>query len=403
MIGQPAPGPAAHRADLRRGPHRLLGDLVRRCGDHAVIVVNTTVGVVQEIRADRAITALTDLSAPRGPGDPGRCVSDRSRPRTSSPVICWCWPRATWCAADADVIEPAALLVDESSLTGESVPVDKSPAATEHRRPTGVGRHGGGPWSGAGYGLRPPAADSATGRLALLCSTVGTLTLRCSGGSGAQSGCIAAVASGAVPAGRCPGSVAGPAMGASDRHRNQPDGGRGPRVAAGRHHAEPGPRAPDGWPRTMPSSADCLPWKRWVRCQSSPPTRPAPSPRAGWWPAAVDADRDGAVTGAGYAPDGHGHAATIDRCPQPTHPTWRRCCAPPCCAPTPLWRPPGDDRPDWRVLGDPTEAALLAAAPSSDCGLPDLSADRPAGGGVPLRQPPQANDNRAPPPATPSR
>ena len=58
----------------------LLGDLVDAAVITAVIVVNTTVGVVQEIRADKAITALSDLSAPQarvirdgdGATDPGR-------------------------------------------------------------------------------------------------------------------------------------------------------------------------------------------------------------------------------------------------------------------------------------------------------------------------------------------
>src|SRR5215203_533742 len=43
----------------------LLWDLVDAAVITAVIVVNTTVGVVQEIRADKAITALSDLSAPQ--------------------------------------------------------------------------------------------------------------------------------------------------------------------------------------------------------------------------------------------------------------------------------------------------------------------------------------------------
>ena len=43
----------------------VIGDLSDAAVIMAVVAANTTVGVVQEIRADRAITALNHLSAPR--------------------------------------------------------------------------------------------------------------------------------------------------------------------------------------------------------------------------------------------------------------------------------------------------------------------------------------------------
>ncbi|MFB4294699.1 cation-translocating P-type ATPase [Nonomuraea sp. ATR24] len=89
-----------------------------------VIVVNTTVGVVQEVRADRAITALAQLASPEA-----RVVRDgRQQQIPSSDVVVGdllILAEGDIVPADAKVHESAALLVDESALTGESVPVDK--------------------------------------------------------------------------------------------------------------------------------------------------------------------------------------------------------------------------------------------------------------------------------------
>ncbi|MEV0831199.1 cation-translocating P-type ATPase [Nonomuraea rubra] len=89
-----------------------------------VIVVNTTVGVVQEIRADRAITALAQLASPEA-----RVVRDGHQQHIpSSDVVVGdllILAEGDIVPADATVHESAALLIDESALTGESVPVDK--------------------------------------------------------------------------------------------------------------------------------------------------------------------------------------------------------------------------------------------------------------------------------------
>ncbi|KAB8192031.1 HAD-IC family P-type ATPase [Nonomuraea phyllanthi] len=94
-----------------------------------VIVVNTTVGVVQEIRADRAITALAQLASPEA-----RVVRDgRQRQIPSGEVVVGdllILAEGDIVPADAEVSESAALLVDESALTGESVPVDKPAGET---------------------------------------------------------------------------------------------------------------------------------------------------------------------------------------------------------------------------------------------------------------------------------
>ncbi|MEU7749216.1 cation-transporting P-type ATPase [Nonomuraea sp. NPDC049158] len=90
-----------------------------------VVVVNTSVGVAQEVRADRAITALSQLTAPEA-----RVIRDGSQVRVPAADVVvedlLVLAEGDIVVADATVVESAALLIDESSLTGESVPVDKA-------------------------------------------------------------------------------------------------------------------------------------------------------------------------------------------------------------------------------------------------------------------------------------
>lgn len=90
-----------------------------------VVVVNTLVGVGQEVRADRAITALSRLTAPVA-----RVIRDGSHIQVPAADIVvgdlLVLAEGDIVSADATVVESAALLVDESALTGESVPVDKA-------------------------------------------------------------------------------------------------------------------------------------------------------------------------------------------------------------------------------------------------------------------------------------
>jgi Ca2+-transporting ATPase len=93
-----------------------------------VVVVNTTVGVVQEIRADNAVAALSALSAPHAHvrrGGAGRSVPAAEVVPGDVLVL----GEGDIVAADAELAEASALLLDESMLTGESVPVDKAAGA----------------------------------------------------------------------------------------------------------------------------------------------------------------------------------------------------------------------------------------------------------------------------------
>jgi Ca2+-transporting ATPase len=90
-----------------------------------VIVVNTSAGVIQEVKADRAITALSQLAAPEA-----RVLRDgEQRLIPAAEVVVGdvlVLAEGDIVPADAQVAEAAGLLVDESALTGESVPVEKS-------------------------------------------------------------------------------------------------------------------------------------------------------------------------------------------------------------------------------------------------------------------------------------
>ncbi|GAA4833506.1 cation-translocating P-type ATPase [Kitasatospora terrestris] len=92
-----------------------------------VVVANTAVGVAQEVRADRAVEALGALSAPGA-----LVVRDGTERQVPAAAVV---PGDTVVlgagdivAADGRLVRAEALLVDESTATGESVPVDKTAA-----------------------------------------------------------------------------------------------------------------------------------------------------------------------------------------------------------------------------------------------------------------------------------
>jgi Ca2+-transporting ATPase len=115
-----------------------IGDYTDAAVIAMVIVVNTTVGVVQEVRADRAVTALASLSAPLA-----RVIRDgRQQEIAAADVVpgdALVLAEGDLVAADADLTESAALLVDESSVTGESVPVER-PSNLLIKQPTSTWR-----------------------------------------------------------------------------------------------------------------------------------------------------------------------------------------------------------------------------------------------------------------------
>ncbi len=102
-------------------------------GDHAdtaviltVVVLNTGVGVTQELRAEREVAALRDLSAPhaRVRRDGRDRLVDATDVVTGDLLLV---DAGDVVAADAKVVEAQRLETDDSALTGESLAVVKAP------------------------------------------------------------------------------------------------------------------------------------------------------------------------------------------------------------------------------------------------------------------------------------
>ena len=103
----------------------LTGDFTDAAVIAFVVLVNTAVGVTQEIKADRAITALAQLSAPvvRVRRD-GVEASVPAAELVPGDVVLL--GEGDIVPADCDLLEASSLLVDESALTGESIAVGKA-------------------------------------------------------------------------------------------------------------------------------------------------------------------------------------------------------------------------------------------------------------------------------------
>ena len=102
----------------------LLGDLREALVLAASMAVVIAITVVQERRTERALAALRDLSSPRA-----LVIRDGREVRIAGAEVVrgdlLVLREGDRVAADARVLEARDLMVDESLLTGESVPVDK--------------------------------------------------------------------------------------------------------------------------------------------------------------------------------------------------------------------------------------------------------------------------------------
>jgi len=103
----------------------VSGDFTNAAVIAFVVLVNTAVGVTQEVKADRAITALAHLSAPvvRVRRD-GVETSVPTAELVPGDVVML--GEGDIVPADCDLLEASSVLVDESALTGESIAVGKA-------------------------------------------------------------------------------------------------------------------------------------------------------------------------------------------------------------------------------------------------------------------------------------
>ncbi|WP_051027804.1 cation-translocating P-type ATPase, partial [Nocardia higoensis] len=135
-----------------------------------VVFANTGVGLSQEIRADQAIAALSAMTAPTA-----RVVRDGVELEVQAGEIVVgdlvVLGEGDIVPADARLTESAALLVDESALTGESAPVDKDTGTARAISAGTVVVHGRGRAVVTATG-----SDSAMGRIAQLMEPGGGLT-----------------------------------------------------------------------------------------------------------------------------------------------------------------------------------------------------------------------------------
>ena len=103
----------------------ILGHLVDATVIGVVILINTMLGFVQENRAEKAMQALQSFLAPQALA----CRDGAWQHLPAEALVPGDWVRVengARISADMRLLEAHALRVDESLLTGESVPVDKT-------------------------------------------------------------------------------------------------------------------------------------------------------------------------------------------------------------------------------------------------------------------------------------
>ncbi len=105
----------------------LLGDYVEAIAIMAIVVLNSILGIVQEERAEQALAALKKLAAPDTQviRDNGRC-SIPSYNLVPGDIVYL--EAGNFIPADLRLIETFNLRIEEASLTGESLPIQKDPS-----------------------------------------------------------------------------------------------------------------------------------------------------------------------------------------------------------------------------------------------------------------------------------
>ena len=102
----------------------VLGEYVEAAAIMAIVVLNAALGVIQERRAEQSLAALRKLAAPEA-----QVIRDGSRKTVSSlevvPGDMVLLESGNFVPADVRLVDAVNLRVEEAALTGESVPVQK--------------------------------------------------------------------------------------------------------------------------------------------------------------------------------------------------------------------------------------------------------------------------------------
>ncbi|UTI40482.1 calcium-translocating P-type ATPase, SERCA-type [Niallia sp. RD1] len=109
----------------------LLGEYIDAIAIIAIIILNSFLGFFQEIRAEKSLSALKELSQPHVHAlRNGEWINILSKELVPGDVIKFA--SGDRIGADVRIIESRSLEVEESALTGESVPVRKTVSAIKN-------------------------------------------------------------------------------------------------------------------------------------------------------------------------------------------------------------------------------------------------------------------------------
>lgn len=110
----------------------VLGDWIESAAIIAIVILNATLGVIQERRAEQALAALRKLAAPEA-----HVLRDGTRqvvPATQLvPGDIVLLEAGNYVPADLRLLEAVNLRIEEAALTGESVPVQKHAATIREK------------------------------------------------------------------------------------------------------------------------------------------------------------------------------------------------------------------------------------------------------------------------------
>ena len=114
----------------------FLGDAESAAVILIVITINAILGTVQTVKAEKSLNSLKKLSGPEAKVErDGTVMQIPSREVTIGDIVIL--EAGDQVPADGRIIEQASLKVDESALTGESIPVEKSIDLIEGEVPLG--------------------------------------------------------------------------------------------------------------------------------------------------------------------------------------------------------------------------------------------------------------------------